>query len=538
MTMERPILKDRCEHGSPDEIELERFQTPKEQPGSEQHHVYQSREESNLLFTSPSSPDKNPRLSASTNSTHHQESRPMGAQTLRKRPKQLRKGLIENLSRWFASVLFVIAIYVVLWHFSQQNVMGTGTKREFNALIIGLSLGLGMSITISLEAMAKEIRWWILELREWSKRETELILKAKDLTKVIQLTWETGSRSIRIYAITFVLLNLVSQIALAMLGLIYSTNTADSAAILKPGNVTVPDFSDLETARVLSSKSQALGAMRYTANSYGTIALGWVWGDIDAVPTPGTLWDNNDPLIYCGKKYCRFVFQEWASRPKKYDLVVSTNRTVDATGNCRSWKVTKGGGGNEMSITIADDDRTEVNITAMNGVNQTTFMFDAAKDQGETWSEIAAFEASETSPWFYRCNISFGPVLNAYRKEHVLGVNITSLASSAIALQGYGASSLGPTNSNRQFQSYPAESTYGAPANGNTDKMGALVAAFSAGVVAVVGQAASTLIIPGLQPQNGVVLEVSKWAYVHLILGLSLAVQLLLGVGVAILANT
>ncbi|KAM0356566.1 hypothetical protein ACHAP4_007151 [Fusarium culmorum] len=424
----------------------------------------------------------------------------MGAQALRKRPKHLRKGLIANLSRWLFSVLFVIAIYVVLWHFSQQNVMGTGTKREFNALIIGLSLGLGMSITISLEAMAKEIRWWILELREWPKRETELILKAKDLTKVIQLTWETGSRSIRIYAITFVLLNLVSQIALAMLGLIYSTNTADSAAILKPGNVTVPDFSDLETARVLSSKSQALGAMRYTAN--------------------------------------RFVFQEWASRPKKYDLVVSTNRTVDATGNCRSWKVTKGGGGNETSITIADNDRTEVNITAMNGVNQTTFMFDAARDQGETWSEILAFEASETSPWFYRCNISFGPVLNAYRKEHVLGVNITSLASSAIALQGYGASSLGPTNSDRQFQSYPAESTYGAPANGDTDKMGALVAAFSAGVVAVVGQAASTLIIPGLQPQNGVVLEVSKWAYVHLILGLSLAVQLLLGVGVAILSNT
>jgi hypothetical protein len=53
-----------------------------------------------------------------------------------------------------------------------------------------------------------------------------------------------------------------------MLGLVYSTNTADSAAILKPGNVTVADFSDLETTRVLSSKSQALGALRYTANRY------------------------------------------------------------------------------------------------------------------------------------------------------------------------------------------------------------------------------------------------------------------------------
>ena len=53
-----------------------------------------------------------------------------------------------------------------------------------------------------------------------------------------------------------------------MLGLVYSTNTADSTAILQPGNVTVADFSELETARVLSSKSQALGALRYTANRY------------------------------------------------------------------------------------------------------------------------------------------------------------------------------------------------------------------------------------------------------------------------------
>lgn len=104
-------------------------------------------------------------------------------------------------------------------------------------------------------------------------RQAELILKAKDLTKIIQLTWESGSRSIRSYAVAFIILNLVSQIALAMLGLVYSTNTADSAAILKPGEVTVADFSDLETTRVLSSKSQALGALRYTANRYAHCLL-------------------------------------------------------------------------------------------------------------------------------------------------------------------------------------------------------------------------------------------------------------------------
>ncbi|KAF4993291.1 hypothetical protein FGRMN_6558 [Fusarium graminum] len=465
-------------------------------------------------------------------------SKALAAEKLRNRPKRLKKALIANVLRWFGSVLFVVAIYVVLWHYSQESIMSTPTKREFNALIIGLSLGLGMSITISLEAMAVEIRYWILGLRNWPDHETELILKAKDLTKIIQLVWVSRSQSLRSYAIAFVILNLISQIALAMLGLVYSTNTADWAAILRPGNVTITDMSDLDTNRVLSSQSQALGALRYTANSYGTIALGWQWGSMDEVPPPGTLWDNNDPLIYCGGKSCTFVFQESATSKKKYDLVVSTNRSIEATGHCRSWKVSKGGEGNETAITIADDEQTKLNLTAINGVNQTTFMFNAAADQGLTWSEIAAFEASSSSPWFYRCNVSFGPVVNAYRKEHYVGSNVTFLAASAIALQGYGASSLGPTNSDRQFQSYPAESTYGEPQGGDTDSMGMLMAAFAAGVVAVTAQVSpNNLIIPGLRPENGVVLQISKWAYVHLILGLSLGVQLLLGVGVAILSN-
>ncbi|KAM0555998.1 hypothetical protein ACHAPJ_005979 [Fusarium lateritium] len=385
--------------------------------------------------------------------------------------------------------------------------------------------------------MAVEIRYWILSLRNWTDYEAELILTAKDLTKIIQLTWVSKSRWLRSYAIAFIILNLVSQIALAMLGLVYSTSTADSSAILKPGNVTIPDMSDLDTDRLVSSKSQALGALRYTANSYGTVALAWLWGTMDDYPKPGTLWDNNDPLIYCGKKSCTYIFQESASRPKKYDLIVSTNRSVVVTGSCRSWKVTKGGGGNESTITIADDKRSELNITAINGGNQTTFMFDAAANQGTTWSEVTAFEASESDPWFYRCNISFGPVINATRKEHLLGINVTSLASSAIALQGYGASSLGPANSDRQFQSYPAESTYGDPQNGDADGMGGLIAAFATGVVAVAAQVANNLIVPGLQPQNGVVLEISKWAYIHLILGLTLGVQLVLGIGIAILSN-
>lgn len=115
--------------------------------------------------------------------------------------------------------------------------------------------------------------------------QAELILKAKDLNRIVQLIWVSRSWWIRFYAVSFILLNIasppvakysqstdgylqVSQIALATLGLTYSTNPADSFAILKPGNVTIPDLSDLDTERVLSSSSQGLSALRYTANRY------------------------------------------------------------------------------------------------------------------------------------------------------------------------------------------------------------------------------------------------------------------------------
>ncbi|RMJ08621.1 hypothetical protein CDV36_011754 [Fusarium kuroshium] len=501
-------------------LELERFHTPQshreQRPQGPDPEVEQESRQG-LRSPKPESPEEptQTRLRNTDKRFRHQ--------------KKLRKAFTANLIRWLISAVFVIAIYVVLWHYSNKYVMSSETKREFNALIIGLSLGLGLSITFSLEAMAKEIRWWILSLREWPDREAELILKAKDLNRIVQLTWVSRSCTEDYHQI--------SQVALATLGLTYSTNPADSFAILKPGNVTIPDMSDLDTERVLASSSQGLSALRYTANSYGSIALAWIWGTFDDIPYPGTLWDNNDPLIYCGGSSCKYIFQESTRSRKKYDLVVSTNRSVEVTGRCRSWKVTGGARGNESTITIADDDSSRVELMAINGIDQTTFMFDAAATQGSTWSEVTAFEASTSNSWYYRCNISFGPVVNAARKEHQMGINITALASSAIALQGYGASSLGSSNSSQQFQSYPAESTYGNPQNGSTDGMGKLVAAFAAGTVAVAAQANNQVVVPGLRPQTGVILEVPKWRNVHLILGLTLGIQLVLGVGIAILSN-
>lgn len=143
-------------------LELERFHTPQshreQQPQNPDPEAeQQSRQRSRS--PKPESPEEPTQTSSryTDKRFHHQ--------------KKLRKALTANLIRWLISAVFVIAIYVVLWHYSNKDVMSGETKREFNALIIGLSLGLGLSITFSLEAMAKEIRWWILSLRGWPDRE-------------------------------------------------------------------------------------------------------------------------------------------------------------------------------------------------------------------------------------------------------------------------------------------------------------------------------------------------------------------------------
>lgn len=57
-----------------------------------------------------------------------------------------------------------------------------------------------------------------------------------------------------------------SQIAVATLGLTYNINSADKVAVTAPGTVAVPDMTNIQTGKVLSSNSQAISALRYTAN--------------------------------------------------------------------------------------------------------------------------------------------------------------------------------------------------------------------------------------------------------------------------------
>ena len=85
--------------------------------------------------------------------------------------KQLRKLLLDGLCRWAVTSLLILCLYITLLHYSAKEVMNQSKKLQFNALITGLSIGLGLSIAGSLQEMALEVRWWILSRRKRSLHE-------------------------------------------------------------------------------------------------------------------------------------------------------------------------------------------------------------------------------------------------------------------------------------------------------------------------------------------------------------------------------
>lgn len=95
------------------------------------------------------------------------------------RKKQLRGLLLVSFSRWLLTAALLISIYVVLEVYSSKEAMTQRKKHEFNALIVALPIALSLNIASALKAMAAELRWWVLSLRNWNATEVTDPLKSQ-----------------------------------------------------------------------------------------------------------------------------------------------------------------------------------------------------------------------------------------------------------------------------------------------------------------------------------------------------------------------
>ncbi|UNI14793.1 hypothetical protein JDV02_001389 [Purpureocillium takamizusanense] len=455
-----------------------------------------------------------------------------------------RRILFTVFVKWVVTVALAASVYVVLWSYSSKAAMSSGTKREFNVIVTGLSIGLGLSTASSLKAMVRELRWWLLSLRQYSSKEVELILKSEHLSCMIQLGWISRDLIVWLFVLFWLFINLAAQIAVATIGLTYNVDSAENMAVTAPGMVYVPNLSSVGSIKDPENTKPEL--LRYFAHEHGLYAEHLRPGSDQNLPRPGTIDSMKRPNMFYSdhSTRCTYVFYESApynmTGAAPPDVRVATNRSIASITTCSSHRVLDDGAGWNMTITLDDGNETRIGPPNWNGLGQMLYMTDLEQlDLTTRWSIVKAFEASVTGFWYYQCNVSIEQTTNAVLEAHKLSAFVATLASAGIALQGYGAvfTATNRSRSRDQFQSYPFESFYGTPVQGNATVMGWHLSQFAVGVIASVAERNDFRLVPGMTPLETTTLKLFDWGFVHLNLGLIVGLQLLLAAGTAWIAT-
>ncbi|KAF6807436.1 hypothetical protein CSOJ01_08165 [Colletotrichum sojae] len=454
------------------------------------------------------------------------------------------------LADWTLTLAIVLIMIGCLYFYSEMmEILSTETKRQVNTIVMALSLALSVSVLKGLNDFVATVRWWILSRRHHSLRKVDLILQAESVSRVLLLAVRTRRLTVHLAACLWIILILMVQVALALLGLCFSIENQNALAlVVQPGRVSVPDMSSIQTTKIIQNGPSSVAAQEYTANSYGQISLAFETDTTDRIPEIGAIWTPSDPLMFCDADHCKYIFHEKSvhldtdgdgdidhvddddgGSPGSL-MVVTTNRSLDSSATCRSWRVAIGGDGAQDSISL------EASGDGPRGVSQTTFMTNTSQSCGGGCATVSAFEAAGPGQsWYYVCNVTVSRVGNGTLPEHEASPELRSMAAASIALQGSGVSSL--DSDDIQYQVYPAESVFGLPIKGLNDSMAMLMARFAIGTVAICGQSNSPIVIDGFAPVKGFQLVVDHWDYIYMIL-VSIALgQLVLAVATACIAG-
>ncbi|KAF2706657.1 hypothetical protein K504DRAFT_459067 [Pleomassaria siparia CBS 279.74] len=257
---------------SPDRPYDPSYETPYDPPGDEaqipMHHMDEPR---SATITSPMSSMTNKKgdYGLVNQNTYDSDTRSLLSVAKKYDYHDSRKLLLKTGSyRFFITLVFCVLIALSLKAyegFKEPLVINKEQVRIFNALMLGLSLGLGLNLASSLRRYAVILRWSLLTKRYVSLEVFDLILGLETLTNVgklmvislpgirkmrflKKLPWfrdarDDGTRFTWIVCLFWIIINIGAQILVAALSLFWPIDPSNASPILVYGNVTVSDLS-------------------------------------------------------------------------------------------------------------------------------------------------------------------------------------------------------------------------------------------------------------------------------------------------------
>ncbi|KAJ0117022.1 hypothetical protein J7T55_003438 [Diaporthe amygdali] len=479
--------------------------------------------------------------------------------------KKLGGFAIVGLIRWLITALLLMG-FVLAVHFYQGKVLDNNDKSIFESIIVTLSLIVGLNIASALKDIAKHMRWWFLSLKRRDLSEVELILQSDSLVNVTKLIWRSSSSVTKMVCLTWLLLNIGMQAAIAVISVTFEAEPhVDDVYLSEQGQVFVPDMSDFArgTGRFQDSRyNQDSTLQNLGASILGDIGSSYNYSVLPSVPLAGEPLAKFPAMFWKTDDYWEYHYLNSAPNTVSAGtnfLAVYSDRKVSSQAVCET---------PEYNSTI-DQARSLLIVNQTSGRN---FTFDASAwglesntygtlpilrqlrtDVCGSWvgcstgecgpgcstvhvlepksGEAVAgstFDSPTSGFFYYECNItvSSDPPPVSDLDNLTLAPMLAAAAAQAIALNGL--SSIDPNVP--LSRSFNWQLPFGTPFNNSAPDMANQLARYAIGVVAATASTNPRMAIPGRPPAQGVRLNLEQPVAFAVILGLTAGLQLLLTV--------
>ena len=269
------------------------------------------------------------------------------------------------------------------------------------------------------------MRWRFLASAYRHVQEFELVMQCESQMKVLRLFWTARTQGrwlvpnkTQVLCFTWIFINVLLQVLVAMLGLTYSMDNSNNWILTQNGNVSIVQLGAIYDPYndTVSTYYDQLNA----ANTYGV--SGTDYGiEVDVPDDSSDQTDLN--TIYTNDAYDYMEYRFDDDNPyeldQSADINIVTDRTINATAVCESFKVIGNGGQlNETNdiITFVDKDGNQytkwVSPTSPGAV---TYMGNTKSNCGPRCTEVWALQVADgyyvLDSTFFKCNNTVGWVM-------------------------------------------------------------------------------------------------------------------------------
>ncbi|KAA8576175.1 hypothetical protein EYC84_006330 [Monilinia fructicola] len=431
--------------------------------------------------------------------------------------RQFKHILSQGLTRWWITIILCSTYLLVVRVWCQKGTVTEHSKRIFNAITTGISIALGINVASTFKDMASTARWPILHARKSYVDELELTLHADSIRSLCKLAFYSKKPVVIGLVVIWLFFNFSVQVGMAAINLTYGFDTSKEGFLFSPGNVMYPIMSHFYPQG--NNTRPELGDEEYTAHAYGS--LGWNYGTgttVADIPSQGEIYQGltENLTVFQDQPNIKmvFVFTEYSSSISSSNTGlrgVYTNRTLEMSYSCSSHQVTSNGNGDSNDdITVQDIGSLSIASFAPDG---TTFFTNWSSDCPgiPRCTVVQAFEASDTDPWYYTCNITVGPTKNDHHNVSFISDEMAYIAARAIANAGY-FDGYNPGDL-QQTTSYPKKTVWGVPVHGDTSNIGTQIVLF--GLSSIAGAAAFNpqSFFSGAEPHTGLTLIAAFYVF-------------------------